>query len=132
VQAGAVIHIGELHLHFHSAVDPSFLNPVLEKLELIIMANEEIKASLLASEAKLDEANTTLGKVSGETGALLTEIQTLRDIIAGMQNPDPELVAVVERLATKAQAVKDAAAGVDAQVPDSNLGGPGGDQPPPP
>lgn len=108
----------ELHLHFHLALGANALRPLVTLLEKLLMDTTAIKASLAASETKIDALTTTLGKVATETAASLTELQTLRDIIAGMQNPDPELVAVVDRIATKVQAAADAAAGIDAQVPD--------------
>ena len=108
----------ELHLHFHLALGANALRPIVTLLEKLLMDTTAIKASLAASETKIDALTTTLGKVSAETSASLAEIQTLRDIIASMQNPDPELVAVVGRIAAKVQAAADAAAGIDAQVPD--------------
>jgi hypothetical protein len=107
-----------LHVHIHGS-DASFQRTVLSQLEKLIMANEAVKADLAEIEAKVDGLTVTLGKVSTETSASLAEIQTLEDIIAGLQNPDPELVAAVARVKAKVQAAADAAAGIDAQVPDA-------------
>lgn len=114
-----MIWIGELHLHFHGALDAPDLQPLIERLDAIMTTQAEVTAALTAATQKLDAALSTLTKVSGETGALLVEIQTLKDLIASMGNTvSPELAAAVEAVASKAQAVADAATGIDGQVPD--------------
>lgn len=143
----SLIEIRTLHLHFHGTTDPSFLNPVIARLDKIIMANEDIKAQLTAAEEGLAQANAQLSEVKAEqtetkgilvrvgdeTSNSLAEIQTLLDIIAGLQNPDPELAEQAARVKAATDAlkvvtdevkvvsgeVKGAAAGVDAQVPDT-------------
>jgi hypothetical protein len=89
-----------VHLHFH----PAGLDSVINLLKAILMKQTEAVAVLAQSAQTLD-------KISGETTSLLTEIQTLRDIIAGMDNVSPELEAAVNAVAARATAI-------DGLVPD--------------
>lgn len=56
-----------------------------------------------------------LERVQTETNGLLVEVQSLKDIIATMQDAPPELVAIANSIATKVQAI-------DQLVPDAPAG----------
>lgn len=83
----------------------SQLDAILQKLEQIMATQSEAAAALTG-------IATTLDKVSGETTALLVEIQTLKDAAAAAANVTPELQAAIDAVAQRAAAI-------DALVPDA-------------
>ena len=61
----------------------------------------------------LNATNETLGKVSGETDALIKEIQRLNDALANAGGSvTPELEAAIQAVDTRAKAIDDLVADV--------------------
>lgn len=83
------------------------LNPKQKELNPMALSNEEAIASLNAT-------NETLGKVSGETDALLKEISRLQEVIANQPagSITPELEAAIAAVDTRAKAIDDLVADV--------------------
>lgn len=67
--------------------------------------------------AALQTVVTKLEKVSGETSALVAEVQTLKDAAANADSVSPELQAAIEALSTRAQAIDDLVADATPEVP---------------
>lgn len=78
---------------------------IMQKLEQIMATQSEAAAAL-------NGIATTLDKVSGETTALLVEIQTLKDAATAAGDVSPELQAAIDAVASRAAAI-------DALVPDA-------------
>ena len=81
------------------------LSTILQRLESIMATQAEAAAQLATIAGTLD-------KVSGETTALLNEVQTLKDAAANAGNVTPELQAAIDAVASRAAAI-------DALVPDA-------------
>lgn len=62
----------------------------------------EVVAQLVASADKLDKAEA---EIVARIGGLVEDVAALQDIIAGMDSPSPELLAVAGRIAEKAAAL---------------------------
>ena len=69
--------------------------------------------------AALNTVNATLDKISGESSALLVEIQALKDAANNQGGLTAELQAAIDGVVARVQAI-------DALVPDAPVGG--GDQ----
>lgn len=110
----------DLNVNLAGPVVQAFTSQVLNLLEQILTTQAEAAATLRAQSATLDATKAIVEKVGTETTALLSEVQTLKDIIAAGGVPvSAELQAAIDAVAASAQRVATAAAGVDAQVPDT-------------
>lgn len=65
----------------------------------------------------VQETALKLEKVSGETTALLAEVQTLKDAAANASDLSPELSAAIEAISTRATAIDDLVADATPEVP---------------
>jgi len=79
----------ELHIHIHDHREKEILN----KLNLIIMKNEELLA-------KLDSANA-------KTDKIITEIQALKELVNTTPDVPQNIVDAVNTLESKLQAADD-------------------------
>lgn len=88
------------------------------KLDRIIMTNDELLAAVQAANANLDAAKAVVDKIAGETTGLVTEVQTLKDLLAASGAPSPELQAAVDALSARVVTLQASLASVDGLVPD--------------
>lgn len=91
-----------------SLVETARLNRIEHHLTNITAALVIIMATQKEAAAQLKAANDSLSKIGGETGTLLTEIEKLKEIIAGGEQPViPELQAQLDIVSAKAQQIDD-------------------------
>ena len=81
------------HIHIHIHQDDSKLDSIIQKLNSIIMTNEELKNLLVDANAKVDK--------------IKTEIQALKDLVAASENVPQDVVDAVNALGSNLQSADD-------------------------
>jgi len=99
--------------------DRGLLLLINSKLDRILMTNDELLAAVNAANANLDAAKAVVDKIAGETTGLVTEVQTLKDLLAAAGNPPPALQAAVDALSARVVTLQSALSTVDGLVPDA-------------
>ncbi len=79
------------HFHFPQQVD---LTEITERLDLIMVKQTEVAASLEAAVAGLE-------KVAGEVTALKQEVADLNTVIENMDEADPALIAAADKITAR-------------------------------
>ena len=99
--------------------DRGLLLLINSKLDRILMTNDELLAAVNTANANLDAAMAVVAKISDETTGLVTEVQTLKDLLAAAGAPSPELQAAVDALSARVVTLQSSLATVDGLVPDA-------------
>lgn len=112
----------EVH-ELHKAIRNDNNKAVLDRIAVMegkIMASQAEQTAILRQvETKLNSANTTLGKIAGETDTLIQTVKDLKAALENQSNASQELVDAVAAVDTAATAVNESAGGVDAKVEDA-------------
>jgi hypothetical protein len=81
----------QIHIHIHH--HDHKLDSIIQKLNSIIMTNEELKSLLVDANAKVDKVKT--------------EIQALKDLVAASANVPQDVVDAVNALGSNLQSADD-------------------------
>ncbi len=81
----------QIHIHIHQHTNDE--NIIIKKLNQIIMTNAELLELLIADNAKVEK--------------IITEIQALKDLVAGADNVPQNIVDAVNALGTNLQTADD-------------------------
>lgn len=71
---------------------------------------------------KLEAISTQVDKIGTETGTLVTEVQTLKDELAGRDDVPDDVVQKIDALAARIQAVDDLVPDAEAPTPTPEAG----------
>lgn len=83
------------------------------------MNNAELLARLTSVDGSLASIATEVGKVSGESSALLTEVQALKDQLAAAGGTTAEVDAALAAVEARAGTLAASVSALDDQVPDA-------------